>query len=278
MRQLYISVMLPKITYSLDTWYTSPSKQEDHHKNTGSIATLRNLQKTQCIAMLAITGMLRTSPNDLVDIHANLFPIDLALTKSCHNAIMCYHTLPHTHPLHPILSEHKNNPRPPHPSPLLKLIMLFQTSNITLEIITPIITLNPTITRLITNIAKTREQSIELEKKDNADYKLFADGSCFNNGIGAATIMYKNNRIRPLKTLQYYLGPPTDHNTYEAEACSALLALWILENTPETIGKKMSLYLDNQVVIKAIKSNNANSGQQLIQHIKMALVVIYHFR
>ena len=124
--------------------------------------------------------------------------------------------------------------------------------------------LNPTITQFITNIAKTREQSIELEKKDNADYKLFADGSCFNNGISAAAIMYKNNRIRPLKTLQYYLGPPTDHNTYKAEACGALLALWILENMPETIGKKMSLYLDNQVVIKAIKSNNANSGQQLI--------------
>ena len=83
--------------------------------------------------------------------------------------------------------------------------------------------------------------------------------------------MYKNNRIRPLKTLQYYLGPPTDHNTYEAEACGALFALWILENTPETIRKKMSLYLDNQAVIKAIKSNNANSCQQLIQHIRMAL-------
>ena len=79
MRQLYISISLPKITYSLDTWYTPPSKQEGHHKNIGSITALCNLQKTQCIATLAITGMLRTSPNDLVNIHTNLFPIDLAL-------------------------------------------------------------------------------------------------------------------------------------------------------------------------------------------------------
>ena len=47
MRQLYLSVALPKITYGLDVWYTPPSKPAGYTKNTGSVGALRNLQKAQ---------------------------------------------------------------------------------------------------------------------------------------------------------------------------------------------------------------------------------------
>ena len=39
----------------------------------------------------------------------------------------------------------------------------------------------------------------------------------------------------------------------------------------ETIGKKVSLYLDNQAVIKVIKSHNAHLGQYLLQHISVSI-------
>jgi Reverse transcriptase (RNA-dependent DNA polymerase) len=47
MRQLYLSVALPKITYGLDVWYTPPSKPAGYTKNTGSVGVLCNLEKAQ---------------------------------------------------------------------------------------------------------------------------------------------------------------------------------------------------------------------------------------
>ena len=56
MCQLYLAVALPKITYGIDIWYTPPSKPPGYTKNIGSVGALKNLQKIQRIAMLAITG------------------------------------------------------------------------------------------------------------------------------------------------------------------------------------------------------------------------------
>ena len=44
------------------------------------------------------------------------------------------------------------------------------------------------------------------------------------------------------------MGSLDKHNVYEAEAMGAILALWILENTPATVGKTVSLYIDNQAL------------------------------
>jgi hypothetical protein len=84
MKRLYISVALPKITYGLDVWYTLPNKKAGQTKNSGSLAALHQLQKAQRIATLAITGALRSksSPNDYIDAHSGLLPIDLALRKA----------------------------------------------------------------------------------------------------------------------------------------------------------------------------------------------------
>ena len=66
MRQLYTAVVLPKITYGIDTWYKPPTKPEGQTKNSGSVGALHNLIKAQCIATLAITGTLRMTPNDFI--------------------------------------------------------------------------------------------------------------------------------------------------------------------------------------------------------------------
>jgi hypothetical protein len=97
MRQLYISVALPKITYGLDVWYMPPTKPAGYTKNTGSVGILRNLQKTQRLATTAITGTLpvRSAPTDLIDAHAGLWL--MALMKACHRGMTRMLTLPHSH-------------------------------------------------------------------------------------------------------------------------------------------------------------------------------------
>src|SRR6202522_1076796 len=65
MRQLYLAVALPKVTYGIDIWYTPPTKSAGQARNSGSAGVLRSLQKVQRIAALAhIPALHCTGPSD----------------------------------------------------------------------------------------------------------------------------------------------------------------------------------------------------------------------
>ena len=266
MCQLYIAVSLPKITYGIDIWYYPPNKQEGHTRNSGSVMFLRNLQKIQCIAVLTITGTLRSSPDNYIDIHANILLLELALSKACHNAIIWYLTLPETNPIHKLIQNLLNNPPPNKYSSLLyKVLKLYQLTNSQVETIKPLPHLQNQRIHLTTIIDNSRKNSIKSEATDNANYRIYSDSSCINNGIGTAAIIYNKNRITPFKSLKAYLGSPEHHNTYKAKIIGTILTIWILENSAITIRKKISLYIDNQSVIQVLRTPNTLSGQYLIQ-------------
>ena len=221
MRQLYKVVALPKMTYGIDTWYMPPNKHEGHARNSGSVSALRNSQKIQHMAALAITRTLHSSPNDFIDAHANILPIELALLKACQSTTTHHLTLPDTNLIHHIIKDFVLHPSTTHLSPLFKLITFFQVTNHNIETIVPTTPLLPPNTMMHTIINNSRESSIQSEVLDDANFKLYADGSCYNNGIGAAVVLYKKNTIHPLKTLQLFLGSPEEHNTFKAEAAGA---------------------------------------------------------
>jgi ribonuclease HI len=125
----------------------------------------------------------------------------------------------------------------------------------------------PTFSRFDTIVSGSRKDSIELEKKDEADFKVFSDGSGYNDGIGAAAVLYRKGRYTPMDNLKFYIGSMSKHNTYEAETIGAILATWLLKTRPETIGKRVSLYIDNQSVISSISNPKATSGQHLVRHL-----------
>ena len=118
-----------------------------------------------------------------------------------------------------------------------------------------------------TSMAKTRKESIKEEKRDEADFKVFSDGSGEGGGIGAAAILFKRGQITPVKRLMYSLGKSSKHNTYEAEAVGVLLATWLIRNHAETTGKRVSIYTDNQAIISSVENVKNSSGQYLIQAI-----------
>lgn len=171
--------------------------------------------------------------------------MELALLKACHRAIVCSLTLPETNPVHQIIHKAKKNQSMKHIGPIKYLLKLFSLRNKKIETIWPAITLNreKISFKMITN--KNREDSIKFESQDTADFKIFSDGSGHNNGIGSAVVLYKKGSAHLFKILQVYLGTPDKHNTYEAEIIGALPAIWILENIPETIGKRVMHNINN---------------------------------
>ena len=92
----------------------------------------------------------------------------------------------------------------------------------------------------------------------------------YTDNLGASAILYKKGFVQPVKTMKAFLGPKTKHNTYEAEAVGVLLPTWITRNTPETIGKIVSLYIDNQAIVMALAGAKTTSGQYLINSVIMA--------
>ena len=99
MRQLYISVAIPKMTYALDTWFVPLHKKEGKRNNTGSVRAQQSMGKIQRIATLAITGGLQMSPNDLLDAPAGVLPVNLMLECVCNSATIQAMTLLRGHPI-----------------------------------------------------------------------------------------------------------------------------------------------------------------------------------
>ena len=99
MRQLYQAVAMPSFTYAVDVWFTLIFRDMGEERFRGSIGTACKLSTVQCMATTAIIGALCTSASDVMEVHANIFPIELMLNKVYHRATLRLVALPETHPL-----------------------------------------------------------------------------------------------------------------------------------------------------------------------------------
>jgi ribonuclease HI len=166
-----------------------------------------------------------------------------------------------------LIAAARANPSPKHPSPIANLIRIFKVRKAKLEKILPTAQCPPQIARFSTKVRSSREDSIKFEKSDPADFKVFSDGSGLNGDVGAAAALYRKGRYSTVNTLKYFLGPSSKHNTFEAEAVGAILATKLLSDCPDTIGKRVSLYIDNQSILASLGNPKATSGQYLIRHL-----------
>lgn len=80
--QLYLVVAIPKLTYALDMWYTPVRLPAGRKRRVGSVRTLKTLVKAQQTAVLAISGAMHTTANDILDLHASIPPWNTRWTSS----------------------------------------------------------------------------------------------------------------------------------------------------------------------------------------------------
>ena len=84
MRQLFNAVAVPKMAYAADVWYTPVSKRQGKLQLSGSVGITGKLASLQRMATLAITGALRSTTTDVLDLHADVLPVELLLNKIWH--------------------------------------------------------------------------------------------------------------------------------------------------------------------------------------------------
>ena len=128
---------VPKMAYAADIWYTPVSKWQGRTQLSGSVGITGKLASLQRMATLAITGALRTTATDVLDLHANVLPVELLLNKICHRAFLWLVLLAPTHPLQKLVYTHAKRYIRSHCSLLHELANIYDIDPQEVEVITP---------------------------------------------------------------------------------------------------------------------------------------------
>lgn len=100
-RKLYLSIAVPRMLYAADIFLTPQRKMTTKSKDgKSSQGIINKLAMVQRQAAIMITGAMRTTATDILDIMANLLPFHLLVDKLRHHAALRLTTLPSTHPLY----------------------------------------------------------------------------------------------------------------------------------------------------------------------------------
>jgi hypothetical protein len=112
-RQLYLSIAVPRMLYAADIFLTPQQnigkRTKDGRSKQAAVNKLASIQRR---AALMITGAMKTTATDVVEVMANLILFNLLVDKYRQRAAIRLATLPPTHPLHkPILSTNPSSPQ-----------------------------------------------------------------------------------------------------------------------------------------------------------------------
>jgi hypothetical protein len=252
MRQLYISVAIPKMTYALDVWYTPPTKPLGHRRSVGSVGVLRQMVKLQRTASLGIIGGMKSTPTDLLDAHMGLLPMELTLLRICHRAAVRLCSLPPSHPLHMLARAAHLSTNDKHSDPIRNALKIFELDPRKFETLRPDTTPQTYYTHVKATISSERKDAIEAEAKDEADYKIYTDGSEHNGRVGASATILRKGTLRAERSLTFHLGNSSKYTIADAELVGALLGIWLLRTTPGSARSTFSLYTDSQTAVRQL--------------------------
>src|SRR6266481_1823352 len=125
MHQLYNVVAVPKMAYVAGVWYMPVFRPEGKSRHSRSVGVTRRLTTLQRLTTTTITGALRTTATDVLELHANMLPVNLLLHQICHRAAVCLATLPLAHLLAPLFRLHAKRHIKTHRSSLHELAYIF---------------------------------------------------------------------------------------------------------------------------------------------------------
>lgn len=263
LRQLYLSVAVPKMTYAIDVWWTPvrppPPGKKQH---LGSVGFTKRLEGVQRMATLAITGALRTTATDVLDIHADTLPIELLLHQACQRSIVRLASLPDTHPLQAMVRRCAKMQVKKHRTPIHEMLRTYEIDPTNIETLSPIRRLPTQQNTFVTHIARSRDESKDDNQQNKDNIRVYADGSGYKGQAGAAAVLYRSLR-RP-KVLRYHLGPLTQHTTAEAETVGILLAAELIRR--ESFVTTATIALDNQAVIRSTDLIRRQPGQRIMDN------------
>ena len=264
MRAVLYGVALPSMLYAADVWCVPPVRRANGRQTRGTRGFIGRMERVQRQAVLQITGALRTTSTDLLLAHADIAPIESHIRKVCYSAALRIATLPQTNPIGKAARRAARHHVKRLPSPLHNIMAMLQVHPDEIEKIQPVRKHPHWKSAIETVIPENKDQAETRELNNEADIRVYSDGSGYEGGVGAAAVLYRG--FRPMKTLHYYLGTLDEHTVYEGECVAMMLGLelirretgWVLEAT---------MGVDNQAVITATGMGKPAPGSYIVDKI-----------
>jgi ribonuclease HI len=110
------------------------------------------------------------------------------------------------------------------------------------------------------DIPEDKDEAKRRIEEDNATIKIFTDGSGFENGVGAAAILYKHGRRK--RSLKLHLGSANKQVVYGGEAAALSLAARLVNDKQSCVHEVM-IGTDNQAAIRATETHDPTAGHYL---------------
>jgi ribonuclease HI len=247
--------------YAADVWFRPIYSQDSNAKTRGSIGIITKLNCIQRIALLSITGAMSTTATDELEILANVLPIEHRIQNLCHQATLHITAHPLSHPLYPMVCRAAQCYVKHHRTALHYLIHAYDISSDQIETLIPGCTDPSKPLPHSLHIAPDRTTATNEHDNTQDHIHIYSDGSGTNSKAGAAAILIRPGA--PTKTLCYHLGPLMEHTVHKAEAVSLTLATELLSNE-HLINPLISIYVDNQAVIKPGENSQVHPSQYII--------------
>ena len=147
-----------------------------------------------------------------------------------------------------------------HCSPLHKIIHVYDLKPHQMERIDAVVLGHKWQPAYTTCITSNKEQAINEVETNDADVKVFTDGSCRDGHVGAAAVLYRGGTEK--QVVKLYMGTEDEHNVFEAEQAAAAIGAKLLNVRR---GTRFTIVLDNQAAIKTTRREKndirAISGQ-----------------
>ncbi|KAF7373394.1 RNA-directed DNA polymerase from transposon X-element [Mycena sanguinolenta] len=261
-RQLYISICVPRMLYGAEVWL-APTYQRDlgANRRRDTRAPVKKLASIQLRAARLMLGGMVSSPGDLLDAHADLLPMNLAVDKILQKAAVRYATLPPTHPLHAAVANvARYGHVKKHPSPLHFLMTAYK--NVRQDLVEKIPAARMEVMPVQVRVATSKEEAKEWAMAETARVSLFSDGSLIDGQVGAAGLLCVDGAVKRVKGVR--LGTAKKYGVYEAEGVGQILALECLRlEVDEWIDGIVPLGLDNTAAIRATTCSRPGVGRHL---------------
>jgi len=221
-RKLYLSITVPRMLYAADIFLTPQQKVGKKAGNDKpKQAIVNKLASIQRQAAIMITGAMKTTATDILDIMAGLLLFHILVNKHWHRAALWLATLPHNHPLHKPVENTAKRLVKCHSMPLHNLMHTFDIQPQKVETIEAVRQDTKWKPNIKMHITKNKENAIREVQMDTSDIKVFIDGSGIEGRIGVAAVLYWQGWVKT--HLQYKLGLQKQHTVYEGEGIATVL-------------------------------------------------------
>lgn len=260
-RQLFISVVVPRMEYGLAVFY-EPVRMQDNGRRRGSVGVARRFGQVQRLAARLITGAFKTTSGEVLDIHAGLLPVDLRMNRSVFNAAARLACVPKQHPLHAVVQRCTRNYPRSHRSAVHEMFKAFPSLRDT-ETVDPAL-YNPSWkSRCTFSIALSKAQAIkDVKTYEATSFCVYSDGSGIDEGIGSAAVALPHQRGLPAGHVsRLRLGTTQNQIVFGAEVVGTVLALGIIRRATRI--QSATILLDNQPAISSLRDYRPKPGQYL---------------